>query len=213
MEAFKDLFHKMLEEVEGFAECRCLLLAKENDLLYLVVSGYEEFKPHFMREYSDWVKQADGVLVTVRDLLRAMRHPETPVLAKSNESILRKEEFLLKDEGKTGYRLISLKESLPSVNENDFSCCERKLLAYLENNVDAFRSLNFVICKYKTCRKCSWLMKGQSNMYRCDSHLRQVVILSEPCLTLPNWTISVPPSSGVTFGIHHEYLYAEQIIV
>lgn len=164
---------------------KCLLIAKEkiddsSPVYYVVVSGtyvkgdeYEKLQQILI----DAADEAKNILEKFQNTAKVLkidiRDPkmEQTLTQVSNFDSERRLviSYITEKENRSNHILLAHKRT--------FSCCERKLLAYFDNDLTRFRELSYIVCRYEPCHRCYWLMKDQPNLYRYEKEgIYQILI-------------------------------------
>ena len=201
-------FDKFVKELSNgkHSQRRCLLLARDNDEMLCVVSGFQEFEEHFSWSYKNYLRLRNMAVATVAGVLKALKNLYVVPL-KSNRSILAQRI----ENGRK--KLVPLKKASPGFDIRDYTCCERKLFAYLENDRMAFEKLNYIVCRYPPCGRCTWLMENYPRLYRCagdGSGVWKVTVLK--CLNnkASNLLSACLAGSGITSKVENGCVYLEE---
>lgn len=72
---------------------------------------------------------------------------------------------------------LKYKSSVERFIQNNYACCERKILAYLDNNFDNFNACNLYV-KFEPCERCSPFLNGIGNIICADKNEYQSLLKS-----------------------------------
>ena len=162
---FEDFARRMKNIANGK---RCLLLAKKGKAFYFTVSGTNIKNAKDKKEYEEFSsemrnKTEEAILdlgLTKKDKFEIVTVPVT-------DSILFKDEQYGAESGPS-IRYITYQSPLNHVVRGkafDFSCVERKLLAYFGNSKTALAECEYLICRYIPCWRCAWVAMGLPNFF------------------------------------------------
>ncbi len=175
---------------------RCLLIGLKNNSLYITISGINDFD-----SYENLHNEFNMLLENLG--LNKDNNLKIEYVKFSDKVLYRKKIINPLNEKKIIYENFSqIEESDKEKRRRDFSCTERKLLAYLGNNITEIENFKFIVCRYLPCRMCYWVIEGLTNFYVFDSgDCFRIVIQKKICFI----NIDLNDSQKLVLLLHDNY--------
>ncbi len=175
---------------------RCLLLGKKDHIIYFTISGIhdsvEEKIPGYKAAEEQIKSLIDEELSSLKDFIGAS---ETSIYAETVEGIIFHDyKKTLRGDDAKPEELRDL-ASPPGEAERKFSCCERKLSAYLRKKEPGKELIDFefLLCRYAPCVECYPETRRITNFYVYGSGCCECLLFS---------TFRGRSSLGLSIGIH-----------
>lgn len=160
-------FIKCLKDKEN----KCILIAKFHKFInkkncyfyYLSISGTDD-TPEFKKNYHIGINICNEIKHIFKNLYKENIPSIEYVYMKDN--VLFKEVLAKEGYGKT-FDFVSYKDAKQNSNFNHrhYSCVERKLLAFFENDLIKMDECDYIICRYEPCKYCYWVAQSLTNFY------------------------------------------------
>ncbi len=164
--ALNERFKDFVDALRFEGKKRCLLFGKQGKTIYFTISGIHDSAEKKIPGYKKAQQEIRSAVKAVLSNL-SMSENQRLVYVKAEPGIR-----FYGDEAIVNGAYIKLEElesleSLPNDAERKFSCCERKLSAYLRNGKRARKlsDLDFLLCRYDPCLKCYVEVKDLANFY------------------------------------------------
>ena len=190
-ERYKDFISEMTK-LGSKKRRKCLLIGKKKNEFYMAVSGtddYDKEKPY-----------VEQLRVILEKLLTEIYPFESSsmslnVIKTSNNVIFRNVKAQNVNLNNCEFEYFGeIKWEGKEDRLKDFTCCERKLLAKFDNSITKLNNFDFLICRYKPCEKCYWIVQHLTNFYVVDGdEAYKMIIPSNICIT--SKSISLPDLS------------------
>lgn len=201
---FNELKEKLNQVLEKDKKNRkCLLIAEKDDNFYISISGFNLDESYSLK-----------VNKIYNELINALKEYKiNNIIQCERLSIVMSEFYVIKNNKIQKNILTMLEAYIKGIyyTKRDFSCCEKKLLAKLNNDLASFKSLKYIICRYDPCEKCYWLMKGFPKLFiiRSDEIYHFTIPSNLNCLfCCDNYLFNYYLSRN--FKCNHGYIYYEE---
>ncbi len=198
---------------------KCVLLAKKRDEILVAISGMDN------QEERDPMKQMqdqNSLLGMIREALcdsgvlkNAKKGvPSYPVVIPIGGDVFYKD-TRFNENGVKEERCEFLSDfggQLPKDRRRDFSCVEKKLLAWSNNSKSEMSKLDWIICRYTPCWRCKEIAEDLPNFYCFGAgEAYNLIIESNPhlvCFKLndsENLFLQVTAADGLVAGKYIDF--------
>lgn len=147
---------------------KCLLIAKTVNDLFFSVSGTKDHKNSCKKEYFDMLqdlkKKIDESYQAVYPNCKKNNDKFAIKYIPISDKVLFKRNKL--DEGGEFFEFHSFEsEKNGKYSLREYSCVERKTLAFFDNDLTSMDACNYIICRYLPCKMCYYAVRHLSNFY------------------------------------------------